>query len=76
MERLESGSWDFLPLDDTGTVLEDADPTLCQRCHTEAPSGALFGLPPRFLSESGMIGAGGEGGAATLPSKPADDPAD
>jgi hypothetical protein len=65
MEKLDDGTWDYLALDETGTVLSDADPTLCQRCHTEAPSGSLFGIPRRFLLEdvaSGAAGAGGAGG--------------
>jgi hypothetical protein len=64
MEKLPDGSWDYLAVDDSGTALSSSDGSLCQRCHTEAPSGALFGIPARFLLADEPSGEGGAAGAA------------
>ena len=66
MEKLPDGTWEFLALDETGTVLPDSNPTLCQRCHTEALSGSLFGIPAKFRQNDAPAGAGGAPAAGRL----------
>jgi len=43
MER-QSGAWKYLAFDPGGRPAEHGVLTLCERCHSESPSGALFGL--------------------------------
>jgi hypothetical protein len=44
IERRTNG-WAYLAFDAEGRPAEPGTLGLCQRCHEEAPSGALFGLP-------------------------------
>jgi hypothetical protein len=42
MQRTKLG-WDYLLLDSTGAILDDADKTRCARCHAEAVADWVFG---------------------------------
>ena len=44
MEKQERG-WRYLAFDARGFAAEHGVLNLCERCHRESPSGALFGLP-------------------------------
>lgn len=44
IEKRASG-WAYLAFDPEGRAAEPGTLGLCQRCHDEAPDGALFGLP-------------------------------
>jgi hypothetical protein len=45
MEKAPDGGWRFLVLSREGVIESQANVTLCQRCHAEAPSDHVFGLP-------------------------------
>ncbi|MCC6900336.1 MAG: hypothetical protein IT377_15265 [Polyangiaceae bacterium] len=44
MERVGQG-WKYSAFDADGRATEHGALALCERCHAEAPSGGLFGLP-------------------------------
>ena len=44
MQKLAPGRWQYAVVEQDGTVLTSAT-TLCRRCHAEAVSDQLFGLP-------------------------------
>jgi hypothetical protein len=41
----DRGAWKYAVFDAGGRASEHGPLTLCERCHAEAPSGGLFGLP-------------------------------
>ncbi len=41
----EDGGWQFIELDARGGVLGSGAPSRCVRCHIQAPSDEVFGLP-------------------------------
>jgi hypothetical protein len=45
MEKRSDGRWDYVVADRSGVIRERGRLALCERCHAEAPSDGLFGLP-------------------------------
>ena len=45
MQKITQNSWEFLLLRPSGEVVQRARAGLCQRCHAEALTDSLFGLP-------------------------------
>jgi hypothetical protein len=50
--QLRAGIWQFLVLDQRGAIAEQGQIPACVRCHLEAPSSPLFGVPRTAKRES------------------------